>query len=47
MQQQLGSLEVGKFADIIALKGDPEQDISELSRVSFVMKNAVIYKNEK
>ena len=39
-----GTIEVGKFADIVAVKGDPIADISELTRVSFVMKAGTIYK---
>ena len=39
-----GSIEGGKLADIIAVKGDPLADISELTRVTFVMKGGVIYK---
>lgn len=35
---QVGSIEAGKFADIIAVAGDPLQDITELERVRFVMK---------
>ncbi len=41
---QLGSLEPGYFADVIAITGDPLQDISVLKNVSFVMKGGVIYK---
>src|SRR6202162_820485 len=40
----LGTIEAGKLADIIAVKGDPIADISELTRVSFVMKGGTIYK---
>lgn len=39
-----GTLERGKLADIIAVRGDPLLDISELERVTFVMKGGVIYK---
>jgi imidazolonepropionase-like amidohydrolase len=39
-----GTIEAGKFADIVAVKGDPIADISELTRVSFVMKGGTIYK---
>ncbi len=39
-----GTIEAGKLADIIAVKGDPIADISELTRVSFVMKGGAIYK---
>ncbi len=41
---QIGSLESGYFADVIAVTGDPLQDISTLKNVSFVMKSGVIYK---
>jgi imidazolonepropionase-like amidohydrolase len=46
MSDQIGRLEPGMLADIIAVSGDPLQDISELQRVRFVMKGGVIYKNE-
>jgi imidazolonepropionase-like amidohydrolase len=39
-----GTIEAGKLADIIAVKGDPIADIGELTRVSFVMKGGAIYK---
>ena len=39
-----GTIEVGKLADIVAVRGDPIADISELTRVSFVMKAGTIYK---
>jgi imidazolonepropionase-like amidohydrolase len=41
---QIGSLEKGYFADVIAVPGDPLADISTLQNVSFVMKGGVIYK---
>ncbi|MCC3151988.1 amidohydrolase family protein [Hymenobacter sp. BT770] len=42
----LGTLEVGKFADIVALNGDPLQDISAMMRPTFVMKAGVTYRQE-
>ncbi len=42
----LGSIDAGKYADIIAVTGDPIKDISELERVKFVMKNGEIYRND-
>ena len=42
----LGTLETGKFADIVALDGDPLQDISALMRPTFVMKAGVAYRQE-
>lgn len=41
---QVGTLEPGKWADVIALPGDPLEDLTVLSRVSFVMKEGVVYK---
>jgi imidazolonepropionase-like amidohydrolase len=41
---QIGSLEAGYFADVIAVPGDPLQDISVVQKVSFVMKGGVVYK---
>ncbi|MGC2173618.1 MAG: amidohydrolase family protein [Candidatus Sulfotelmatobacter sp.] len=41
---QIGALEPGYFADIIAVSGDPLQDITAVENVSFVMKGGVIYK---
>jgi imidazolonepropionase-like amidohydrolase len=41
---QIGLLEAGYLADIVAVSGDPLQDIGELKNVSFVMKGGVIYK---
>ena len=41
---QIGALESGYLADVIAVTGDPLQDIGTLQNVSFVMKGGVIYK---
>lgn len=41
----LGAIEAGKWADIVAVSGDPLTDISELLRVKFVMKGGVVCKN--
>ncbi len=41
-----GAIEVGKFADIIAVANDPLKDITELERVKFVMKGGEVYKDE-
>jgi imidazolonepropionase-like amidohydrolase len=41
---QIGALEPGYFADVIAVSGDPLQDIATVQNVSFVMKGGVIYK---
>lgn len=41
---QVGSIEAGKFADIIAVPGDPLADVSQLEKVDFVMKGGKVYK---
>jgi imidazolonepropionase-like amidohydrolase len=43
---QIGSIEKGKFADIIAVSGNPLMDLSELERVKFVMKGGMVVRNE-
>jgi imidazolonepropionase-like amidohydrolase len=43
-QDRFGSIEAGKFADIVAVAGNPVTDITELERVQFVMKGGVVYK---
>jgi imidazolonepropionase-like amidohydrolase len=45
-QDKIGSIEKGKFADLIALAGDPLADITELQRVKFVMKGGKIIRDE-
>jgi imidazolonepropionase-like amidohydrolase len=45
-QDRVGSLDKGKFADLIAVTNDPLADIAELQRVKFVMKGGAIVKNE-
>ncbi len=47
MKSKTGSITVGKFADIIAVNGNPIVDITLLEHVNFVMKNGVVYKNDK
>jgi len=46
MQTRIGTLEVGKFADVIAMPGDPTQNIRLTEKVFFVMKDGVIYRND-
>ena len=41
---QVGSIEAGKFADIIAMPGDPMADVSQFEKVDFVMKGGKVYK---
>jgi imidazolonepropionase-like amidohydrolase len=41
-----GSLDPGKWADVIAVDGDPTKDVTILEHVKFVMKGGAVYKNE-
>ncbi len=43
-EKDFGAIEAGRFADIIAVKGDPLADIALLERVSFVMKEGRVYR---
>jgi imidazolonepropionase-like amidohydrolase len=43
---QIGSVEKGKYADLIAVTGDPLADITEMQRVRFVMKGGVVARND-
>jgi len=45
-EDDLGAIETGKLADIIAVSGDPLRDITELEQVKFVMKGGMVVKNE-
>jgi imidazolonepropionase-like amidohydrolase len=45
--KEVGSIKPGKFADLIAVSGDPLQDISVLEQVDFVMKDGAVYKQPK
>jgi imidazolonepropionase-like amidohydrolase len=44
MQKDIGTLEPGKLADIIAVKGNPLSDISVMQKTTFVMKGGVVFK---
>jgi len=43
---KVGTIEPGKWADIVAVSGDPLKDITELQRVKFVMKAGAVFKND-
>jgi imidazolonepropionase-like amidohydrolase len=45
-QDRIGAVEPGKFADLVAVAGDPIADITELERVQFVMKNGEVVRND-
>jgi imidazolonepropionase-like amidohydrolase len=44
---RLGTLEAGKIADVVAVPGDPGADIHQAEKVFFVMKDGVIYRNDR
>lgn len=46
-QDRIGTIEPGKFADLVAVQGDPLADISELQRVRFVMKDGRVIRNDR
>jgi imidazolonepropionase-like amidohydrolase len=45
-QDRVGAIEPGRFADLIAVSGDPVADITQLERVRFVMKNGEVVRND-
>ena len=47
LSDQIGSIDSGKFADVIAVAGDPLSDVASMSHVVFVMKGGEIIKNMK
>ena len=45
-QNQVGQLEPGYYADVIAVPGNPLEDITAVEHVQFVMKGGVVYKGK-
>jgi imidazolonepropionase-like amidohydrolase len=46
IEKEIGSIEKGKFADIIAVSGNPLADVTEMERVRFVMKGGTLIRND-
>jgi imidazolonepropionase-like amidohydrolase len=46
IQNRIGTLDPGKLADIVAMPGDPTQNIRQTEKVFFVMKEGVVYRND-
>ncbi|KFE64387.1 amidohydrolase family protein [Hyalangium minutum] len=46
LQEHVGTLEPGRYADLIAVSGSPLEDVTELQRVRFVMKGGLVVRNE-
>jgi imidazolonepropionase-like amidohydrolase len=44
--KQIGYVEKGRFADLVAVSGNPLEDITEMERVKFVMKGGVVFRND-
>lgn len=47
LADRLGTLEAGKIADVVAVPGDPTEDIHQTQKVLFVMKDGVVYRNDR
>lgn len=47
IDKQAGSLETGKWADIIAVDGNPSKEIGDLKKIVFVMKGGIVYSKRK
>ena len=47
LQDEIGTVETGKRADLVAVPSDPLSDITALEHVDFVMKDGVVYKSAK
>ena len=47
LTDKIGTMEAGKLADIVAVPGDPVENIRQTEHVFFVMKEGAIYKNDR
>ena len=46
LEREIGTVAVGKRADVVAVRGDPVQNIAQLEHVDFVMKDGVVFKRD-
>jgi imidazolonepropionase-like amidohydrolase len=46
VEKDIGTIEKGKFADIIAVAGNPLADVNEMEHVRFVMKGGMVIRND-
>ena len=46
LDDQLGAIEAGKLADVVAVRGDPTRDIKQMKSVFFVMKEGIVYRHD-
>jgi len=46
VEKDIGTIEKGKFADIIAVSGNPLADVNEMEHVRFVMKGGMVIRND-
>ena len=46
VEKDIGTIEKGKFADVIAVAGNPLMDVTEMERVRFVMKGGMVIRND-
>jgi imidazolonepropionase-like amidohydrolase len=47
LQDKIGTLDAGKLADIVAVPGNPTENIRQTEKVFFVMKEGTIYRNDR
>jgi imidazolonepropionase-like amidohydrolase len=46
LEKDIGALEAGKVADVVAVPGDPVKDVATMQKVFFVMKEGVVYRDD-
>lgn len=46
LEKEVGTVEKGRFADLVAVSGDPLTDITETERIKFGMRGGVVFRND-